>query len=325
MGQTQSFLSQSFNIPPPTFTEKDLPDQSGKVHIVTGGYTGCGLELVRFLYEKNATVYVAGRTAEKAEKAIKLLEEEFPSSTGRLDFLQVDLSDLRTIKPAVTQFLTKETRLDVLTNNAGISLPPSGSKTPQGHELTIGTNCLGPFLFTTLLLPIIQQTSTTAPPNTVRVTWAASLVASFSPKDGVQFDGEGSSKVHNAQQDNYAQSKAANIFLASELARRHSTPTTPFISLSWNPGNLKTELIRTLADWQKTLVSPILYPAKMGGYTELYAGWSPEVTREHNGAYVAPWGRIWTESVRGDVVEGRENGVAERFWEWCERETAAYK
>ncbi|KAJ3037600.1 hypothetical protein HDV00_001488 [Rhizophlyctis rosea] len=323
--QASSFYKQSFNLPPPTFTETHLPDQSGKVHIVTGGYTGCGLELVRFLYQKNATIYVAGRTEQKALKAIEGLKAEFPNSTGRLEFLLVDFSNLVTIKPAVQSFLSKETRLDVLTNNAGVMTPPVGTKDAHNHEVQMGTNCLGPYLFTHLLLPILSQTAKTSPPNTVRATFAGSLVVQLgSPKGGVEFDpSTGAPKVHNTPSTDYAQSKAGNFFLAHEFARRYTDENVLFVA--WNPGNLRTELQRHISKVESMLFQPLFHEAKLGGYTELFAGWSPEVTKETNGGYIIPWGRIDTENLRSDVLEGARNGNAEKFWEWCEKETAAYQ
>ena len=82
--------------------------------IITGGYAGIGLSLAQILFRKNATLYLAGRSASKAANAINELRQTSPSSTGRLEFLNLDLADLRTIKPAAEEFLSKETRLDVL-------------------------------------------------------------------------------------------------------------------------------------------------------------------------------------------------------------------
>lgn len=110
-----NMLSQSFWIPTPTLTEKNLPSQTGKVFIVTGGYAGVGKELCKILYGAGGTVYVAGRSADKAAAAIKEIKTVHPSSQGKLEFLHVDLSDLATIKPAADEFLSKEKRLDVLT------------------------------------------------------------------------------------------------------------------------------------------------------------------------------------------------------------------
>jgi NAD(P)-dependent dehydrogenase (short-subunit alcohol dehydrogenase family) len=142
---------------------------------VTGGYAGVGEELVKIFYSKNAIVYVAGRSKSKADAALDRIKKAHPSSKGRLEFLSLDLADLTTLKPAAEAFKAKESRLDTLTNNAGVMNTPPKSKTMQGHELQLGTNCLGPWLFTHHLLPVLQKTAAEAPKNSVRVTWAASL------------------------------------------------------------------------------------------------------------------------------------------------------
>jgi NAD(P)-dependent dehydrogenase (short-subunit alcohol dehydrogenase family) len=82
-------------------------------------------------YAKNATIYIAGRSPSKAEQAIKLIFTTAPFSTGKLEFLLLDLADLSTIAKSVKEFLAKERRLDVLWNNAGVMRPPAGSKTVQ--------------------------------------------------------------------------------------------------------------------------------------------------------------------------------------------------
>jgi NAD(P)-dependent dehydrogenase (short-subunit alcohol dehydrogenase family) len=288
---------------------------------------GCGFELVKILYQRNATVYIAGRSHDKASKALSALKESFPDSKGKVEFLKLDLSDLSTIKPAVEEFLQRETRLHVLTNNAGVMVPPKGSKDAHGHELQMGTNCLGPFLLSQLLVPVLQKTAKEAPEGSVRVTWAASLAANFSPPGGVQFQEDGNAKPQyfNPSLD-YGASKAGNVFLASEFAARYGK--NGIISVSWNPGNLKSELIRHTPLWQRLLLLLILFPAQFGGYTELWAGCSPDLTASQNGAYVAPWGRVYT--VRGDVTRGLKSqneggtGTAEKFWAWCEKETNPY-
>jgi retinol dehydrogenase-12 len=87
---------------------------------VTGGYTGIGLALVKILYQKNATIYVAGRDEDKHDKAMADLKKAIPSSKGNIEFLKLDLADQSTIKASADMFLKKESRLDVLVNNAGI-------------------------------------------------------------------------------------------------------------------------------------------------------------------------------------------------------------
>lgn len=90
---------------------------------MTGGYAGLGLELCKILYAHNATVWIAGRSDSKAQKAMSCIRESSPQSLGHINFLQLDLSDLSTIKPAVHSFTAQAQRLDVLVSNVGGSLP----------------------------------------------------------------------------------------------------------------------------------------------------------------------------------------------------------
>lgn len=137
--------------PAPVFTEKDLPSLSAKVYIVTGGASGVGLELckvgrpphpspplpcrtltrLQMLYSKCATVYIAGRSQPNADAAIAAIRQASPASTGALHFLLLDLSDLRSVKPAALAFLALESRLDVVWHNAGIMIPANGSTDAQ--------------------------------------------------------------------------------------------------------------------------------------------------------------------------------------------------
>ena len=337
-------VSQSYFIPKPTLTEKNLPSQlgmsivtllrnmanrifwPGRVHIVTGGYSGCGFELAKILYQHGATVYLAGRSAEKGTKAMNAMKEAYPDSKGKVEFLKVDLSDLATIKPAAEDFLAKESKLHVLTNNAGVMFPPKGSKDKHGHELQLGTNCLGPFLFTKLLTPLLQKTSAEEPAGTVRVTWASSLMAQVqAPKHGVELT-ESGPKLFDSQVD-YSQSKAANCLLASEFAAKHAKDG--IISVSWNPGNLTSDLQRHMSAFLRWFMNTfLLHPVVYGGYTELFAACSPDITASQSGSYVAPWGRILPQ--RKDIAAAMKSekdggsGVATKFWEYCDEETSQY-
>lgn len=89
--------------------------------MISGGYAGIGFQLAQILYRSNATVYIAGRSRNKARTAIAEIEAAAPSTTGSLKFLELDLADTSTIRPAVASFLASEERLDVLVNNAGVS------------------------------------------------------------------------------------------------------------------------------------------------------------------------------------------------------------
>nr|POE67120.1 putative oxidoreductase [Quercus suber] len=313
-------LRQCFFIPTPTFTEAQLPDQSGRVFIITGGYTGVGLELAKLLYAKNSTVYLAGRSPDKGAAAIKTLKSLHPSSDGRVEYLKLDLADLPTIKASADDFLRKEQRLDVLTNNAGVMTPPVGSKTAQGYELQMGTNCLGPWLFTSYLTPMLQKTAASSPAGSVRVTWAASLATLASPSGGVEFDAQTAGpKIHGNRTTDYAQSKACNVLLSRAYAKRYAS--SGIITNAWNPGNLQSELQRHQSFVEATITKLFIYNPKLGGYTELFAGWSPEAgLKENEGRYVGPWGRFCV--LRSDI--GASDEPQEKLWAWCEREAKAY-
>lgn len=322
--------------PSPTFTESNLPSQHGKVFIITGGYSGVGFELAKILFSANGTVYVAGRDEARASAAIEQIKAAFPNNStnsdseaagpgGKVEFLYVDLSDLSTVKGCVKTFLEKEKRLDVLWNNAGISMPPQGSMTAQGHEAMMGTNCLGPFLLTSLLLPILKSTAQTAPDAAVRVVWTSSIaVDSSAPDEGVTREEMGKYDKSMSNLRYYSASKMGNWMLASQLARHEPA----ILSVTQNPGNLKTGLLKH-RPWLMALFSPLLYAAKFGAYTELYAGLSPELGVENNGAYIVPWGRIHPgprEALVNTLRAKDEGGTgrAEEFWEWCEQETRDY-
>lgn len=324
-----SNIFQSLCIGKPQFTEEHLPDQTGKVHIVTGGYAGVGQQLSDILYAKNATVYLAGRSPNKATTAIEALKSAHAGSKGRLEFLHVDLSDLTTIRKAVEEFKAKEKRLDVLVNNAGVMMPPGGSMSKQGYELQLATNCLGPYLLTKGLMPLLTETAKTSPAGSVRVIWASSLVTNlFSPTSGVALTKEGPPQISWFQPTNYGQSKAGNNFLASETQRRYGSDG--IISVSFNPGNLKTDLQRHLDPISLLTAKLLSFPPRFGAYTELYCGWSPDVKEEDGGMFVVPWGKKGNDILRSDVrkavvdAETDENAVPRLFWEWLDKETAQY-
>ncbi|KAI0392328.1 short-chain dehydrogenase [Xylariaceae sp. FL0594] len=317
----------------PTFTENDIPDLSGKVYIVTGANTGIGKEVARILYSKNAAVWIAARNEEKARAAIASIREEeakaSSSSSGRLEFLRLDLGDLSTIKASAEAFLARESRLDVLFNNAGVMMPPRGSKTAQGHELQLGTNCLGPFLFTQLLTPTLVATAAktaATPKGSVRVVWVSSSAADIlSPKGGVEMDNL-DYKREVMYPYKYGISKAGNYYHATEYARRHREDG--IVSVSLNPGNLKSELDRH-CNWAELIFrKATTYPTVNGAYTELFAGVSDQVTLEKTGSWIVPWGRF--ENIRSDLQEGSKpaeeggTGIAQKFWAWSEEQTSSF-
>ncbi|KAJ9610836.1 short-chain alcohol dehydrogenase [Cladophialophora chaetospira] len=329
----RAFWSQSFGIPTPPLTEKNLPDQTGKVFLVTGSNTGVGYQVASILYAHNAKVWVAARTESKALAAIEDIKKEHPKSQGKLEFLYLNLSDLTTIKASAEDFLSREDKLHWLNNNAGVMTPPPGSKGAQGSDLTYQTNILGPFLFTKLLLPILKRTAENEPKGSVRVSWAGSLAVDLqSPNGGaVWTKGKDGEETLDGEKDNrlaYGVSKAANYFFGTEFGKRFGD-RDGVLHNSYNPGNLASELQRHVAAQYPTfaiwLLHKLLYPVIYGAYTEIYSGLAPELTlQKDQGGYIIPWGR--EGSVRPDLIDEakKESGQASRLFEWCERVTKEF-
>jgi NAD(P)-dependent dehydrogenase (short-subunit alcohol dehydrogenase family) len=297
----------------PTLTEQNLTSQKGKVFIVTGGASGIAYHLAAILFEAGEIVYIAGRSEAGARD---------PLSAGQLEYLHLELDDLNTIKASAEAFKSKEPKLDVLWNNVGVSMPPPGSVSKQGHGLQLAANCLGPYLFTQLLLPPIQAAAQASSQGSVRVVWTSSFVVDLAAPDGGMSMADVTSPSTN-QNKNHITSKVGNWFLASELARE--VGPHGILSVTQNPGNLKTELLSLTSKWTQLAVSPLLYKPKMGAYTELWAGLSPEPTMEMNAAYVIPWGRIHDLVDALKSVEEGGTGQAGKFRDWCEVETADFK
>ncbi|KAK8070506.1 short-chain dehydrogenase [Apiospora hydei] len=314
--------------PKPQFTEKDLPDLNGKVYFITGANTGVGKELARMLYSKNANVYLAARSEEKAQRAIEEIQQSSSpsSSTGKLVFIQLDLADLSTIKDSVQHFLSQESQLHVLFNNAGVMKPAQGTTTAQGYEPQLGVNNVGTFLLTKLLTPLLAATArrereeAQQHPASVRVVWVSSSAAEAppSPKGGVPLD---NLDYHEPRSwfAQYCISKAGNYLHSAEFARRHGgvgPNNDGILSVALNPGNLDSELWRTQGVLvRKFLQWFILHPPVFGAYTELYAGLSPELNLEqHSGGWVVPWGRPM--QIRRDLQEAART--------WSERQVERY-
>lgn len=191
--------------------------------LVTGSTSGIGRELAQILYSADAKVWLVARSKAKAEQTIKDMQAAAPSSKGRLEYLIADFNDLLTIKPAAEDFLQRETKLDVLWNNAGIMIPPEGTKTVQGYEAQLGINTLASFLLTQLLTEILLRAAKDSPANDTRVIWVSSSAAgAFSPKGGVDMN---ALNVENkfSQWQNYGVSKAGNILHSAIFARKYGS------------------------------------------------------------------------------------------------------
>ncbi|KAL2219685.1 hypothetical protein M432DRAFT_662271 [Thermoascus aurantiacus ATCC 26904] len=321
MGSVISVIRSRFP-PPPTFAEKDIPPLNGRVFIVTGGYSGVGLELARMLFHAGGKVYIAGRSKQKAEAAMKdILDSTAPSVDNvsnkdrekNLVFLRLDLADLTTIKDSAREFLDKEDRLDVIWHNAGVML---------------GVNALGPWLFQYFLTPLCLKTAARedVPRFATRVIFVTSNAHSSGPEpDGVNWEDlnlSTSGKVGTAWNlRRYGQSKAMNVMHAHELARRYASQG--LIALSVHPGALKTQLQQHLPWWLDAIFASTRYPPRYGALSELYAGFNSEVDTTmledggRNGGYVLPWGQFG-EGAKHVFSGLTERNTGERLWKMCE-------
>ncbi|KAJ8128054.1 hypothetical protein O1611_g5585 [Lasiodiplodia mahajangana] len=318
-----SFFTHFFP-PKPTFREQDVPDLQGKVYIVTGSNTGIGKEVARLLYTKNAKVYVAARSEDKAQQAIKDIKDSTLSSKGSIVFLHLDLSDLLNVKATAEGFLSQEHRLHGLFNNAGVMVSPVEPplKTSQGYELALGVNCVGTFLFTKLLTPTLVATSEVSLPNTVRIVWLSSYALELSGHEGIGLSTDNLDyQIPVAASERYGLSKSGVWALAVEYGRRYKEDG--IISVPVNPGNIVSELTRDQGFAIKLVAKLACYPTVYGAITQLYAAYSPEVAvADFSKTWVAPFGRILP--LRPDLpratlpeAEGGTGGTA-KFWEWCE-------
>ncbi|GAP88273.2 putative short-chain dehydrogenase [Rosellinia necatrix] len=302
----------------PPLTEENLGTQEGKVFVVTGANTGLGKELCKILYSKNAKVYVAARSERKAKEAIEEIRGLHPTSKGALAYLHLDLSDLTTIKKSADDFLARESRLDTLWNNAGVMVPPQGSKTAQGHELQLGVNNIGTFLFTRFLYPLMIATArSTSPPanSSVRVVWVSSDAAQGAPKPAIDFDNMDYKHDEGAWQK-YQRSKAGTIITACEAARRSVRDGDGVLHVSLHPGVFPTDLQRTMPGWQARLVKTLGKEPKYGAYTQLFAGLHPSV---QNGVFVSPYGRL--DQARKDFYD---ESLGRQYWDWMDKQIGPY-
>ncbi|KAH6671334.1 hypothetical protein B0J14DRAFT_670425 [Halenospora varia] len=305
--------------PNPTFTERNVGDQTGKVFLITGGNKGIGLELIKMLYPSGARIYMASRSEEAALSAISSITSTDPSKSQNLKFLHIDLDSLQSIRAAAEEFSNQENKLHILFQNAGIGAEPFGRKTKEGIEGHIGVNCIGPLLLAQLLLVQLQNATKDkrSEKGSVRVIWTSSLISeSESPPGGVDFD------ILNASgstipRTNYAISKVGNYFLALEFARRYPLNESGILSICQNPGNLKTTIYNSQPWLLMLFVNRLLYPVKYGAWTGLFAMFHEDF---EEGDYVIPWGRVRKDEDWGreDIKDVINAGAPLRFWRWCE-------
>lgn len=228
---------------------------------------------------------MASRSREKALAAIKEIRDSCPSSSGEIRFLQLDLDDLESVRDSAAAFAEQESRLHVLGNTSGVSNVPSGSKTKQGIEQHVGTNCVAPLLFSQLLLPQLRAAAAVAPKASICVVWTSSFLVDTAAPPGGLIPSELAAPFDKPVRK-YAASKAENWLLASEWAQNYGGDS--IVSLTQNPGSLSMHIWRHTSRLVRLFVSPLLCESKIGAYTEAWAGLSPDVKLEDTGRFAIP-------------------------------------
>jgi protochlorophyllide reductase len=263
---------------PAPWTADSIPHQNGRVVLVTGANSGLGLETVRALVRKGATVVMGCRSAQKGQEArAQLLAEHTPplpeGAHGALDVLPLDLADLTSVRAAAATVAERYGRLDGLINNAGVMGPPR-TLTRDGFELQFGTNHLGHFALTLLLLPLLEER-----PG-ARVVFVTSGAQYFGRIAFDDLQGERSYDRWRA----YGQSKLANVMTALELQARLRTRGSEVLALAAHPGLARTNLqpasvamngskLEALA---YRLMDPLFQSAAMGALPQLFAATAPQ-------------------------------------------------
>ncbi|WP_124713637.1 SDR family NAD(P)-dependent oxidoreductase [Mycolicibacterium nivoides] len=214
------------------WTEADVPDQSGRIAIVTGSNTGLGYETARVLAARGAHVVIAVRNLDKGRQAVDRITAAVPKADLKLQ--QLDVGSLDSVRTTAGELKAAYPRIDLLINNAGVMYPPKQT-TVDGFELQFGTNHLGAFALTGLLLDHLL------PVDGSRVVAVASIAHDI--QAGIHFDDLQWERSYNRVAA-YGQSKLSNLLFTYELQRRLATKNEPTIAVAAHPGISDTELTR---------------------------------------------------------------------------------
>ncbi|MCZ2839621.1 SDR family NAD(P)-dependent oxidoreductase [Modestobacter sp. VKM Ac-2985] len=283
------------------WTARDIPDQHGRVAVVTGANTGLGFETAKALAERGATVVLAVRDVDKGEQAAARM-------IGDVTVQRLDLTSLESVHTAATALRDAHPRIDLLINNAGVMYTPRQT-TQDGFERQFGTNHLGHFAFTGLLLDRLLPVPGS---RVITVSSTGHRIRAAIHFDDLQWE-----RTYS-RAGAYGQSKLANLMFTYELQRRLAVHGTTTVAAAAHPGVSNTELVRnspTLVRAPMGRLAPLLtQPAAMGALPTLRAATDPAVL---GGQYYGPSGR---GEVRGhprlvtSSPESYDLAVQQRLW-----------
>ena len=268
----------------------------GKTFLVTGANTGIGKETVRGLAAAGARVFMAGRSEEKTRPVIT----EIANQTGndQLQFLPLDLGDLASVRACAEAFLARDQPLHGLINNAGLA--GQQGLTQSGFELAFGTNYVGPFLLTNLLLDCLRQS---APARIVNVASEGHYRVK-----GIDFDAVRKPTQTRTAFPEYCVSKLANVLHAQELARRLNGAGVTTYSL--HPGAVASDIWRRVPWPIRPVLKLTMKSTEEGAKTSLHCATSPDVAGES--------GQYYDNCKRKDPSEIATPELGHQLWERSE-------
>lgn len=298
-----------------------MPEQAGRHAIITGANSGIGFHAALELARHGAAIVIASRDQARGEAAVARIRSEVPGAT--VDFSLLDLASLASVRGFAERELARGIALDLLINNAGVMAPPKRLETKDGFELQFGTNVLGHFALTGLLLPALEQAAS-AGAQAPRVV----MIASIAHKRGTLHFSDLQYREGYKPMKSYQQSKLADLMLSFELDRRLRAKGSRILSVAAHPGVANTNLLhngdfgaaeRAMRKVAGVAMDLFLNSETQGALPTLFAATSPEVL---GGGYYGPQG--FQEFRGGDVgaakvaAQARDEDAARRLWKVCE-------
>jgi NAD(P)-dependent dehydrogenase (short-subunit alcohol dehydrogenase family) len=290
------------------WTARDIPDLTGKTAVVTGANSGLGLYTALELSRRGAHVVLACRNLDKGGEAVEWVRGRVPDAS--LELTRLDLSELASVREFASAYAARHDGLDVLVNNAGVMAIPY-RLTTDGFEMQFGTNHLGPFALTALLMPSLQARPAA---RVVTVSSIMHLIGSIN-FDNLQHERSYSKWFA------YGQSKLANLLFALELDRRCKRAGAGVLSVAAHPGYAHTNLQATGPEmagrhWQaramELLNVIVAQPGAKGALSSLYGGTAPDV---RGGEFFGPSLILRGRPKRSrPSPAARNTEVAQRLW-----------
>ncbi len=289
----------------------DIPDQSGRIVIVTGANSGLGLETTRALVAKNAKVIMACRTLSKAVPVADQIRRAQPKAD--IDVMQLDVAKLHSVKDFAKSFIGRYGKLDILINNAGVMGCPTRETTTDGFEMQFGTNHLGAFALTGRLMPALQAAAA------ARVIAVSSIA--HRNTDGMNLDDPNLEQGYKPF-DAYAKSKLANLLFVRELDRRLRAANIDMLAASGHPGYSASN-IGTASNPNNNPIKALFFkmgnwvamPTTKGMLSILCAATDPSI---EGGDFIGPQGLLgfygWPAKSTPKPT-ATDDATAKRLWE----------